>query len=304
MLIEFLKLIRLPLLFTAVADPVAGYCLGLPAGTAPQWEQLRVLVPAGIASACLYAAGMVFNDCTDMIRDRTIHPDRPLAAGRVAFPAAFGLGAGLLAAALLAAQLTGPRTSWVALLLGLGVLLYDAVTKRDRLLGALTMGALRGGNVLMGYAAALPAGASFGGRALVFPAGVFAYVALLTALSHLEEPPARPRLFTGLVVAMAAAMVIPVCLLPGDRMGLLGIVLVFMLAGVFLFKGLSASREFDPGQVPDLVKTAVVGIIPLDAAAALVVGQWAWAMAILFLLVPSLLLLTGYLRVPGLERAT
>jgi 4-hydroxybenzoate polyprenyltransferase len=63
-------LLRLPNLFTAVADPLAGWFI---AGLAVP------LAPALGASACLYASGIAFNDCFDYATDCRVRPERPFA---------------------------------------------------------------------------------------------------------------------------------------------------------------------------------------------------------------------------------
>lgn len=303
MLSDFLQLIRLPLLFTAMADPIAGYCLALPGSTLPRGASVPFapLLPLLAASGALYAAGMVLNDCNDLIRDRTLHPRRPLAAGRVSFSAAYLFGVGLALVALVSAQFAGLRAGAVALGIALGILLYDGVTKRHWLAGALNMGALRAGNVLMGAQAARPDAAG-----LVVPPGflavIFVYVALLTLLSTLEEPPPRPRTFIGLVCAMALAVVFANVVATESH----AVILVFtlLLAVAFLYKGLSMPREFDPGLVSDMVRLGVLGIIPLDAVAAFGSGHWPAGIGILCLLAPAIALLTGFVRLPWMEKAT
>jgi 4-hydroxybenzoate polyprenyltransferase len=98
---DWLRLVRLPNLATAVADPLAGFVIV--AGLA----DLGWLPPAGwlalLASACLYAAGMVQNDVVDLEIDRAERPDRPLPAGRIPLARAALMANGLLAVGALAA---------------------------------------------------------------------------------------------------------------------------------------------------------------------------------------------------------
>lgn len=297
MVSDFLRLVRFPLIFTALADPIAGYCLALPR-EAP--VRFAALLPLLLASAALYAAGMVLNDCNDLVRDRTLHPRRPLAAGRVPFSAAYGFGVVLAVVALVSAQCAGLRAGAVALGIALGILLYDGVTKRHVLSGALTMGALRAGNVLLGIVAALPDGAP-SGKPLGFVALIFVYVTLLTILSTLEEPPPRPRLFVGLVSAMAVAAVVANVVALENHPLILGVTL--LQAATLLYKGLSMPAEFDPGLVSEMVRIGVLGIIPLDAVAAFGTGHWPAGIGILCLLAPPIALLTGFVRLPWAEKA-
>jgi 4-hydroxybenzoate polyprenyltransferase len=304
MFADYLKLIRFPLIFTALADPIAGYCLGMATGADITYLRPQALLPILLASGALYAAGMIFNDCADMVRDRTLHPDRPLASGRIAFAPAFALAIVLGLVAILAAQMVNARTGATAFALALGILLYNGVTKRNWVLGALTMGALRAGNVFLGFLAAAPPSLLLEGSPYL--GVIFLYVTFLTLLSGLEEPPPRPKTFLALVILMALAAVGAVLVLPATfaEGGWLALALGFFLALALLARGLNALREFDPGQVATLVKIGVIGIIPLDAAVAAGMGNLSTATAILVvLLIPPVAFVTGFLRLPGMDRA-
>ncbi len=71
-----LQLIRLPNLFTAMADVLAGYLIVT--GAAVRWD---ILLPLLLATACLYAAGCVLNDFHDREIDRRERPFRPIPSG-------------------------------------------------------------------------------------------------------------------------------------------------------------------------------------------------------------------------------
>ena len=74
----WLELCRLPNVFTALADPLAGALL---AGAS--WKNGPGLVLLMLASGCLYTGGIVLNDWHDIEKDRVERPDRPLPSGRV-----------------------------------------------------------------------------------------------------------------------------------------------------------------------------------------------------------------------------
>ena len=102
----YAQLARVSNLPTALAD----ICLGtLAAGALPgQGFSFAVLLPA---SACLYSAGMVWNDYFDRDRDRLERPFRPLPSGRVSPGQAARLGAGLLVAGVLLADSGGDNVA-------------------------------------------------------------------------------------------------------------------------------------------------------------------------------------------------
>src|SRR5438477_2082965 len=128
----FAQLVRLPNVFTALADIALGALVtgALP----PRWLPFVLLA---LASACLYCGGMVWNDYFDIEQDRRERPFRPLPSGRVSRPAALRLGTGLLAGGWAAAALAGfhgdgwdPIPAAVGGLLVAAILLYDRWLKR------------------------------------------------------------------------------------------------------------------------------------------------------------------------------
>jgi len=97
------RLLRLPLALTAVADIVAGYTVALlgsrvagdwqvgPTVQPPlafDWERVALL--AGVAAG-LYLFGMVQNDLVDIRRDALLKRNRPIATGEISIGAAVAL---------------------------------------------------------------------------------------------------------------------------------------------------------------------------------------------------------------------
>src|SRR3954463_16773363 len=131
-LLDLARLVRLPNVFTALAD----ICLGaLAADALPErWPSFLCVL---LASGLLYSSGMVWNDYFDIEQDRRERPFRPLPSGRVSGPAALRLGTGLLAGGWAAAALAGfhaetwdPVPAAVGGLLVAAILLYDRWLKR------------------------------------------------------------------------------------------------------------------------------------------------------------------------------
>src|SRR5260221_2691316 len=111
-LLKFMKytqLIRLANVFTAVADPLAGW-FAVGGGNPP--TQLLFLVGA---SACLYTSGIVFNDCFDYDIDMLERPNRPLPSGVITCRTAWTLAASLMTLGLALAALAGKLPGVVAL---------------------------------------------------------------------------------------------------------------------------------------------------------------------------------------------
>src|SRR4051812_32759127 len=115
----YLQLIRLPNLFTAAADSLAGYLLVR--GTL---DRPREWLPLCGSSMAIYAAGIALNDVFDYEIDLKERPGRPLPSGRVSWPFAAGIGAvGLVAGWILAAMVSAPATI-VATAIIIAVLMY------------------------------------------------------------------------------------------------------------------------------------------------------------------------------------
>ena len=126
----YAQLVRLPNVFTALADICLGTFVALTVATLPNHtstltnslsrhlEQMKLTfeVFAGcwpafivllLASACLYSAGMVWNDYFDVEQDRRDRPFRPIPSGRVSPRMALSLGLALICLGLLFAGLGG-----------------------------------------------------------------------------------------------------------------------------------------------------------------------------------------------------
>src|SRR5262245_2821566 len=90
--LPWLRLMRLPNVFTAIADVAMGYLFVH--RTVENWPVLACFIAA---SAALYTAGMVLNDVFDFEVDLRERPFRPLPAGQISLLAARGLAFVLLA---------------------------------------------------------------------------------------------------------------------------------------------------------------------------------------------------------------
>src|SRR3954468_9192319 len=181
----YLQLVRLPNVFTAAADSLAGWLLGVGSfGTPGRW------VPLVGSSMAIYAAGIALNDLFDYEIDRIERPNRPLPSGRIRKRSAGLLGAGLLLLGLGLAAASGSSASLlVAALLVAAVLTYNAGAKRTAL-GPEVMGACRGLNVLLGLSQA----ERFGGpSAWLVAAAIALFVVGVTWISRSETESGRAR---------------------------------------------------------------------------------------------------------------
>src|SRR5438552_3330559 len=90
----YLQLLRMPNLFTAMADIFMGFLIAH--GSLEPWPRLLSVL---LVSSAIYLAGMVLNDWFDLEVDRVERPSRPLPSGRIPAQHALVLGVVLLATA-------------------------------------------------------------------------------------------------------------------------------------------------------------------------------------------------------------
>src|SRR5438874_10270811 len=119
----YAQLVRLPNLPSAFGDIVL---VALAAVALPDhWLRFAFLMPS---SACLYCAGMVWNDYFDVEQDRRERPFRPIPSGRVTPRQAMIVGLVLLALGLAGAAVAGwTSAGWSSLPLLLAALLVAAL---------------------------------------------------------------------------------------------------------------------------------------------------------------------------------
>lgn len=141
----WLQLFRVPNLLTVPGDPLAAFLVA----TGGRLDE-RV-IPAIIASLCLYAAGLAMNDLADLEEDRRDRPQRPLPSGRVSKGAAWTAVLVLAGAAL---AVLGATSQPIGMTIGIALLvhiaLYNLLTKRIPVIGALNMGVCRALSLALG----------------------------------------------------------------------------------------------------------------------------------------------------------
>jgi 4-hydroxybenzoate polyprenyltransferase len=299
--IAILQLLRLPNVFTAVADVMAGFVITREGLEPVGWFALLIA-----ASCQLYLAGMVLNDVFDLDVDSRDRPDRPIPSGRVSLSSAKAIGWGLLASGVacgwLATVLAADwRPGFVGSTLAVCIVLYDKVLKRTPL-APFFMGACRALNLLLGMSLSTSA---WGSREYLIAAGVGVYVVGVTIFARTEaRDSSRPRLALGTIVLLAGiALIVAVPNLIEDP-SRFGLVIPFqfwyffwaLAAAMIGWRCVSAVASPSPLQVQAAVRNAVQSIIVLDAGLCFgfVGGQMFgfpggqfWGIIVLLLLIPT-----------------
>jgi 4-hydroxybenzoate polyprenyltransferase len=298
---NYLELVRLPAVFTAVADVMMGYLV-----TRGELRPAAAFVVLATISALLYLAGMVLNDVFDAESDARERPERPIPSGCVSRKRAAVLGWGLLAAGvLLAIHISDHSHIWrittVAAALAGCIVLYDAALKHT-VAGPIAMGACRLLNVLLGMSLAAEAAARESVRAWTpaewaIAAGVGVYVAGVTLLARGEAGSnTRPQLSAGAAIVLTGLAIIasvPAWSEPTAQLAvvprgwyLLWAVLVLVIAR----RCVVAIVRPTPRYVQAAVRHCLRSIIVIDAAVVLGFCGVYWGCAVLLLLAPMLLL--------------
>lgn len=280
----YAQLTRLTNLPTALAD----ICLGvLAAGALPQHP--IAFVALLLASACLYSAGMVWNDYFDQEQDRRERAFRPLPSGRITPRQAVGLALVLMGVGVLLTLASGRTSLLVAVSLVGAILAYDGGLKRTGA-GPLAMGACRFLNVLLGVSAC---------GSLLWPRGahlalvVGLYIVGVTWFARTEARMSNQNSLRGAAVVMLVSLVLalplPVFLPEGQHSSF---VFPYLLVALGFAVGVPVRRAIanpTPTLVQAAVRRALMALILLDAVLATATAGIA-GLLILLLLIPSLYL--------------
>lgn len=287
---SYAQLVRLPNVFTALAD----ICLGALATRAlpENWQPFAFLL---LASACLYSAGMVWNDYFDLEQDRRERPFRPLPSGRITHRAAICLGGLLLVAGVGFAFFSGWRADglrWGPLILAVllvgAILLYDAWLKRTAC-GPIGMGLCRFLDVLLGLTVVEGELPDWGFH---MAAAVGVYIIGVTWFAQTEARTSKQSTLAGAASVMLTGLLIALAVptwFPARTSSPLFPYLLVLLGIVVGVPVCQAIAHPTPALVQAAVKRAILGLVLLDAALATAVAGLV-GLTILLLLLPALYL--------------
>ena len=273
---SYAQLVRLPNLPSALADiGLAGLTTGLIVSRLPVFLLLLT------SSACLYLAGMVWNDYFDIDQDRRERPTRPLPSGAVTPRAAALLGGGLMVLGLTLALVAGyvlrlfdetaslmlPVT--VAGLLTLTIFLYDSWLKHTPL-GPIAMGSCRALNILLGFSLAATLRLDWPlGPHLAAAVGV--YIVGVTWLARTEALATSRASLIGRSLVLLAAFALALAVPAYRRADTASVVFPYLLVALGFFIGFplqSAIARPTPASVQGAVRRCLMGLIVFDTALA------------------------------------
>ncbi len=319
---SYLELLRLPNVFTAVADVAMGFFFVAVPNNQAAWafDGQQSLLPIGLwtvgllaaASALLYSAGMVLNDVFNVELDREEQPDRPLPSGRIPLNSARWLGWQLLTLGIMLAGGTAVMLdkcpaahadhfvlSWlpaiVAAALAMLIVLYNVGLKRTPL-GPVAMGGCRMLNVLLGMSVLRE---SWRTEHWAVAAGIGVYIAGVTwfARDDARRSERRQLIAATLVMLSGVGLVGSLPWLSKDLWMLLQpqpelwrwCLIIALWAAYILFHCATAIFQPSPGPVRAAVRRLITALIFLDAAACYAAAGPSYALFVAVLVVPTVI---------------
>jgi 4-hydroxybenzoate polyprenyltransferase len=318
---SYLELLRLPNVFTAVADVAMGFFFVQASWAFDDQTRPPSLLPLGswtlgllVAASCsLYLAGMVLNDLFDVEVDREEQPYRPLPSGRISLAAARLLGwnllsAGVMLAAAVAillerfppARVDSFALSWrpalVAAALAVLIVLYNAWLKRTPV-GPVAMGGCRTLNVLLGMSVLRD---DWRIEHWGVAAAVGVYIAGVTWFARDDARRSDRRQLVAAALVMLAGVGL-LGALPWLSKGMMDTlllhtqswqweVLIAALAGFVIARTAPAIVQPSPGPVRAAVGRSIMALIFLDAAACFAAAGPTYAIWIAALVLPTVVL--------------
>ncbi len=275
-LLSWLRLVRLPNLFTAIGDPLAGLCIASFTTNIPFTFWQFIFMP--LCGALMYAFGIILNDWKDIPEDRRHNPDRPLAAGQIAPSAALLAGICILLAALLTAFIAGRATLLIAIILAIAIIAYNNMLKQYAGHGAICMGLCRALNLLLGASAIQLT------PDIVLPAiMVFAYVMYVTVLArsenHKVQIPDKNVFYPALIYTVGWLLAVFVGIRQFTAAALLPSALCAFAAvfSAFLSAARIYNRSIRPKEAHAFIGRLITGMIPMQTSfIVLALPEHAW----------------------------
>lgn len=308
-----MQLVRLPNVCTVLADVGAAFLL-VAGGPFPA-ARFAVVLAAGVA---LYWAGMILNDVFDVEKDTAERNIRPIPSGAVSLGAARKAGWGLLITGVALAAASGwvpaanhPAT-WLPAVIGLAlgamIVAYDGPLKPTPIApaamgGCRVLSFLLGASPMLLIADGIPVIPRY---LLAIALGFGIYVMGITTLARDEATGGHlMNVRTGFVVMMIGALMLAVApslsepaqratwvIRPGGQFA----TLILLIASPIALRGFRVLMNPQPAAIGNMIRAAILTIIPLAASFAFLGAGQVWGLVIFALVVPAILL-SMHLRV-------
>lgn len=295
--LAYLRLLRLPTVFTALADIFLGFLLTHSTLLSDEFPNpLLSFLLLCAASAGLYLSGMVFNDYFDRLIDAQERPNRPIPSNAIPPATAFRLAVGLMIVGLIATGCVGLPSLLVAVALCVLIVGYDSGLKKTPL-GPLVMGSCRVGNVLLGASAVASVSDVFQSPQLPIALGLGTYIVGVTLFARQEATVSRRGALLGAAVVInlgvvALAMLVLVLVNKSTTVvpdhGFRALVILAMILFTLDRRLAVAITQPTPAVVQVAIKVLLLSLVVLDATLVYAFnGNVEMAMATVALLIPA-----------------
>jgi hypothetical protein len=276
----YLQLTRPANLVTAVADILAG--MAIAQFTFSDFSPLPLI----ISTLGLYGGGVVMNDVFDARLDSIERPERPIPSGRVPLQSAMTLGITLLFIGILSATIYSSLSGLIAIAIAFLTVIYNRFAKHHTVLGPVTMGMCRGGNLILGMSV-LPDSIDKWGLIALLP---IAYIGAITLISQDEVHGGKRR--TLYIAAFLYAVVLAAQLVIAQKQGNILYTVPFVLLHTWLIGRPLWNAILNPvgPLIGKAVKAGVISLIVMNASWCMAFGLWPVAIAVLLLLPLSIFL--------------
>ena len=289
-MLAWLRLMRLPAVFTAISNVLCGCFISSP-DQAPPLSQLGLLV---LTTAGLYLGGMVLNDVFDAALDALERPERPIPSGRISRRAAAVFGTLLLLLGITAAACLSASTVLYALLTTAAVLAYNAYLKSTPA-GPFGMAACRFLNFVLGSSVGLSLGTLPSGTVLTAAGALAVYIVGVTWFARNEAAVSSRFGLTGGLLVLLAGLAIDAALISrqgATLMSIRGGSMALLLLGLNLtMRAAAAITRNIPRLLQQTVGLMLLCLIFLDGILVFALtGSADRALTIILLVAPAVLL--------------
>ncbi|HKG41779.1 MAG TPA: UbiA family prenyltransferase [Nitrososphaeraceae archaeon] len=295
---QYITLVRLPNIFTAVSNILPGYCIIVTA-ISFSFTNANLLYLAGlmVTSSLLYMTGIVLNDYFDIEIDKKERPTRPLPSGNVSKRKALIIAI----SSTIAANVISLAISWMsfvfALILTAIIIAYDSRLKHKTITGPITMSLARFVNVILGASPAFPMlllSRESITMLLFIATTLFIYILSISILSKKEVSGKVTRL--NIIFSFAIVFVVITSI---SIAGLIGIFQTVVFVNLALFSAvmiitlisiLRGHASLGPVYIQNSIRNMIISIIILDSAFVSGIIGLQYGLATLLLTIPSILL--------------
>ena len=142
---DYLQLVRIPGIFTALSNVMIGYFFSLSETEVVSFPFLF------LTSGMLFCSGMIFNDYFDLQIDKKERPDRPLPTKKISKQNALLLGVIFLILANFFAYVVGYYSLIISLIMTILIISYNYKLKFISFLGIFNLSFIRFLNILLGF---------------------------------------------------------------------------------------------------------------------------------------------------------